>query len=525
MLDGRMTASQQIEGLQVGDVLDVAWTQTSHDPVLKGRSKDPEGPSYGGVTERYRSRISWPNTEPVVWRVSDGLSQPVVTKHGERTELVLDVANYRPMNPPVGAPSRFFWVGRLDASSFRSWEDASALISPLFAKAATLDPGSPLKAEAAAIAARSTDPKVRAFEALQLVEEKTRYFYLGMNDGGYIPAAADQTWRRRFGDCKGKTVLLLALLHEMGIEAEPALVSTRGGDGLDQALPSLTRFDHVIVRASIAGKVYWLDGTREGDIGGLDSQLPPPWHWVLPLRNGGAGLERIVQSPLQTPMMDIVVRMDATKGVDTPAGMEIRLKLHGDAAVTLRRTIAVASKDDLIRTTKQSFSSGMSWFEPKTVTWRDDPQANDFELDVAGVADMDWRENADVHAREFRFPSNSAMTAPFPRRDGGSEQDAPFALPFPLFVRVSLDVDLPDDGKGFSVRGPNVDKMVAGLEIKDTTALSGNVARFTGSVRTLAPEASVAEAASARKLLRDIGDDPELIRLALNPAAGAEATH
>ena len=73
---------------------------------------------------------------------------------------------------------------------------------------------------------------------------------------------ADETWTRRFGDCKGKTVLLIALLNELGIEAEPVLVSTVLGDGLDQRLPLLNNFDHVIVRAHVGTQWYWLSRTR-----------------------------------------------------------------------------------------------------------------------------------------------------------------------------------------------------------------------------------------------------------------------
>src|SRR6202012_176033 len=86
-----------------------------------------------------------------------------------------------------------------------------------------------------------------------------------MDDGGYVPAAADQTWKRRYGDCKGKTALLLALLHGLGIEAEPVLVNSRMGDMLADSLPQLGAFDHVLVRAHINGHVYWLDGTHSGD--------------------------------------------------------------------------------------------------------------------------------------------------------------------------------------------------------------------------------------------------------------------
>ena len=47
---------------------------------------------------------------------------------------------------------------------------------------------------------------------------------------------AATTWSRRYGDCKGKTALLIALLRGLGIEAEAALVSTDFGDGLDELI-------------------------------------------------------------------------------------------------------------------------------------------------------------------------------------------------------------------------------------------------------------------------------------------------
>src|SRR5579859_6412530 len=114
---------------------------------------------------------------------------------------------------------------------------------------------SPLHEEVARIRAASKDPKIQAAMALDLVEDEVRYLFLGMNNGGLIPAAADLNWSRRFGDCKGKTVLLLALLRELGIKSEPALVDTRMGDDLDARPAMVNAFDHVIVRATVGGNV------------------------------------------------------------------------------------------------------------------------------------------------------------------------------------------------------------------------------------------------------------------------------
>src|SRR3546814_18600193 len=94
-----------------------------------------------------------------------------------------------------------------------------------------------------------------------LVQNEIRYLYRGMENGNYVPQAPEATWSLRYGDCKAKTLLLLAMLDQLGIEARPALVSSAFGDLLRDRLPTLGAFDHVIVEAKIAGTAMWLDGT------------------------------------------------------------------------------------------------------------------------------------------------------------------------------------------------------------------------------------------------------------------------
>ena len=94
-------------------------------------------------------------------------------------------------------------------------------MAPYYDKAAVLAPSSPLKAEVATIRALSDDPRVQAAAALHLVQQKVRYLYVRANDG-FVPPSVDLTWLRRWGDCKAKTALLVALLRELGITADPA---------------------------------------------------------------------------------------------------------------------------------------------------------------------------------------------------------------------------------------------------------------------------------------------------------------
>ncbi|MGH6971990.1 MAG: DUF3857 domain-containing protein, partial [Caulobacteraceae bacterium] len=331
MLDGTLTATVQPEGLEVGDVVDVAFTLADRDPVLHGYANTVLAAPRPSVVRYMRIRALWPTALPVAWRATDGMPRPKLVHEGDTTELLLGANDFEAPKPPAGAPSRYNDVAQLELSRFQSWAAVSALMAPLYEKAEVPAPNSSLKDEARKIAALSPDPKVRAEAALRLVQDKVRYFALAMNEGGFVPADADLTWSRKFGDCKGKTVLLLALLHALGIQAEPALVSTVIGDGLDKRLPGLL-FDHVIVKAEIGGKTYWLDGTRIGDRA-LDNIATPDFHWALPVQASGARLEQLVAPPLQEPQDENLIKLDATAGIDKPARAHAGRLFRGDLAV------------------------------------------------------------------------------------------------------------------------------------------------------------------------------------------------
>jgi len=513
MLDGRMSASIQIKDLQVGDLIDWAYTSERHDPVVGGRTNDFERMGWAGKIGRYRSRLLWDEGVPLVWKASTGFPEPKISKSGKTNELLVDVSGVSTPKPPINAPARFQRLGELQATTYRGWDDVSARMAPLYAKGATLAPDSPIRAQAATIAAASTDPKVRAFAALQLVEDKTRYLFLGMGDGGYKPAPADETWSRRFGDCKGKTVLLLALLRELGIEAEPVLVlASPAADGLDQRVPAAAQFNHVLVRARIAGKAYWLDGTRSGDKGVLDDLEPPPFRWGLPVREAGATLEPIVQEPLTQANRDMTLRLDASAGLDKPATATLTMLVRNDMARSLARSIESTPKADLERGLKQSLSSSMSWINFDRIDWK--VAANgDVTVTLEGQADLDWRMNDDLGVREFRLPgSGDGKVTTFPRREPGPNSDAPFAVNFPNFTHTVTEVVLPAKGAGYVVKGPNLESMIAGTQLHHSSGIVDGAARFDHSTRSMTREIPFSDAEEANKTLRRLAGEAQIVR-------------
>jgi transglutaminase-like putative cysteine protease len=434
---------------------------------------------------------------------------------------VLDKTDAEAPKAPIGAPLRFRRVGQIQATSFQSWNEVSRLMAPLYAKASDIPATSPIKAEADAIAAATTDPKARAFAALQLVENKTRYFFIGMGEGGYVPAEADDTWARRFGDCKAKTALLLALLKSLHVDAEPVLVNLGAGDGIDEMPPSLAAFNHVLVRVKVADQSYWLDGTRTGDTNPA-SMHAPPYRWGLPLRAAGATLEKIVEPQITVPQTYTVVHLDASKGLETLAAAKISITYSGIFATQVRALVARTPKADFERGLRQQYSNPAGGMEIDQAAWRDDPVLDLFTIEMSGTDDMDWRKNQDLGVREFRVGAGAAPR-PFPKREPSANHDAPFAIPYPSYTRSRTEIVLPDGGKGFTVRGPTGIAKVAGYEIASGSVIRGDVASFTVDRHSVVMEISAAEAEAANHQIRELRDVESFVRAPAQASAAASS--
>lgn len=516
MLDGTLTATVQLSGLQVGDIVDVASTIITRDPVLKNHSVGFAGLDRSGVIGRFYMRATWPRSKMVRWRAANGLPKPQVGQTAEGTELLIDQTNAEAPKPPAYAPYRYKILAEAEFSQFASWSELSALMAPLYGKAATLAPDSPLKAEIKTIAAASNDPKTRASAALKLVEDKIRYLDLAMDDGGYVPADADQTWSRRFGDCKGKTVLLLALLHGLGVEAEPALVNTERGDGMDQRLPELL-FNHVIVRARIAGRTYWLDGTRQGD-GDLDHLPIPNYHWALPVAASGSTLEKLNPPPYDEPHFESIVRLDARAGLDAPAPAHVERIFRGDDGLDANANLTDQSRSETDRIMRDYWRKKISWISPKTVSFTYDPATVTTTMIMDGTASIDWAKGDGF--RDFDIADSSLGYQANFEREPGLEQDAPFAVDYPSFNKWTVVVQLPNKGVGFRLLNQSEDKTVAGVRYKRESNLSADgVATFTAIDQAMAPEFPASEAKAAALALADMAQYDGAIRYDLRALA------
>lgn len=504
MLDGALTAAIQPEGLQVGDRLDLAATIVQRDPALAALAEYTSPPLLFAPVDQLRVRVSWPRALPLRTRL--GRALPKAVRGGDATTATLEIATAPvvAVKFPRGAPARFADISAIELTAADDWTPVVAVMRPLFATAARIAPSGPLAGEVAKIAAASTDPVARTEAALRLVEDRVRYVYLGMNQGNYLPASADETWRRRFGDCKAKTALLVAVLTALGVDAVPALASTTRGDGLDGRLPLATQFDHVIVRVTIAGRAHWLDGTRSGDraLSGLET---PNVHWALPL-DGAATLVRLVATAPSTPYESRSLDLDASQGLDHSAAARAEHIYRGDAAVGTRLAFAGIPATNRDQALREFWRGHYDWIAIDTVVARFDEDRRETVLTMTGKANMGWRGWAGGNRRRYRADGGAIGYRPNFDRVPESDARAPFANDFPAFVEARETVVLP--GTGFTVVGADVDRTIAGVAYRRRAAIDGRVFTVTASTKTLAAEFTAVQATDAAEPLRVLADDP-----------------
>lgn len=509
-LTGILSATLPVEGLRVGDILRLRISTTVADSALDGRSQLAVPLIARPMPVAAASyRLSWRTGDKLQWRAVPGGGDVKPRRNGDFMELPIVLPLPKQPDMPEDAPARYRQSPMVEASSFASWADVSRVMAPLYAADGLIAADSPLAGEVATIMAATDDPLRRAAMALQLVQDKVRYLAVGMDGGNYVPQSPAKTWDVRYGDCKAKTLLLLAILRAMQIDAEPALAHTELGDMVATRIPSALAFNHVIVRATVGGEVLWLDGT------GLGTRLAdlrdtPPFGHVLPVRTAGADIEKIVLRAPARPVVDLAMEADESTSVDLPSVIGIDMVVRGQLASLL--TLATSQlgpreRRDLLTRFLQSYV-GTAQYEELTAT----PNAEDGSVTIKarGVFNSGW-DRADKRAERWlsRLPDLIGFS---PDRARPAWTDIPVMTGPPDRAHYRMRIRLPDGGRGYTLEGEGpLDGRFAGFDIKRTVTLADGYVTVDEQLMGAGTEIPAAQIAAERdRVATMLGQAPRL---------------
>jgi len=282
LYSGAKTAYLILPDIRVGDVLEYSFSTHGINPVFGDKYSAQIQLDWEMPVEFNSVRVLVHSGRTLYYSVPEGKNGKLtMTETSTHRELLWQQSPVAAINADDDVPTWFMPHHYWSLSEFSSWQDVANWAMPLFEQSSTVDPS--VQQLADQFMQQSADPKIRVMAALAFVQQQIRY--LGIEDGigSHVPRKASDTLYRRYGDCKDKTALLIALLKAMGFDAKAALVNLEQGAMLPRQLPSPYTFNHVIVTLMVAGQQYWLDGTDLNQGTDIDTIGVPYLRYALPV--------------------------------------------------------------------------------------------------------------------------------------------------------------------------------------------------------------------------------------------------
>ena len=245
-------------------------------------------------------------------------------KKGGRIIYKWSARNVPQVIPEPGMPEFYTCVQRLLVSTAGSWSEVSRWYWQLCRP--RLDAVTPAmkKHAAALIKGKKTDmEKVKAI--FQFVSQNIRYMGITPEKEapGYEPHDVKLTFEQRYGVCRDKAALLVALLELAGFKAYPVLFMA--GDPKDDEIPN-GYFNHAVTAVELGkGNYVLMDPTYEST-----TELFPAFQADMSYLVAHPKGEKLRRSPVVPSKMNRVeIRTQARIDADTVLRGESVVKLYG----------------------------------------------------------------------------------------------------------------------------------------------------------------------------------------------------
>ncbi|HMC97390.1 MAG TPA: DUF3857 domain-containing protein, partial [Flavobacteriales bacterium] len=343
LYDGTITVVADLQDVRVGDVVDYAVSIKGWNPAEKGRFHRYLAMGFDSPVARMFTRVvAPPGRSPMIQQhLFD--PQPEVRKTALGTETSWTQEAIPCMQVDERMPGLYDPYPSIELSEFGSVEDLRRWALDQYAVDRRISGA--LAAHVKGIE-RLPDVMQRIDSAIDLVQRDVRY--LGLEDGisAYRPHEPVKVYDQRFGDCKDKSLLLVAVLEAMGVKAYPALVNTSNGRSLDEHLPRPGLFDHCITMVPHAGDTLWVDATAAHNQGRGTQRYTPNYGKALVV---GAGFKDYTTMHVSdTGVVDVIerIRLDTLGG---GADIVIETRCHGRRADGIRSEFSSQSFTDIAR--------------------------------------------------------------------------------------------------------------------------------------------------------------------------------
>lgn len=249
-----------LSGVAPGTLVDWSYTIERVKPLVSRDYHTAWRVTTGRLTRRSRFIVDVPaSITPRIKEENVRFRRKTVEANGRRV-YTWATADVQKVEPELFAASPNTLSVHIDVSAPISWSQVATWYAGLSHDRYRLSPELETKVADVVRDARTLNDSLRAVH--RWVAQDFRYVSLSLGIGGYLPRLPAQVLEARYGDCKDKATLFIAVARRMGLAAYPVLLSSRGT--ADSTLPTVQEFDHMIAAVDRpgSGRLY-LDLTSE----------------------------------------------------------------------------------------------------------------------------------------------------------------------------------------------------------------------------------------------------------------------
>ncbi|RZU36923.1 uncharacterized protein DUF3857 [Fluviicoccus keumensis] len=443
--DGTATALVILDDIRTGDIVDYSYTVTGSNPIFGDRQFGFVGLNGKYGIERLHVRLLTSDQHPLHIKAFNqpGLDLAPRPANGGQ-EYVIELTHV-PVpafedNTPVSY-SPYSW---LEFSEYGSWNDVDQWAGQLYS-AEAVKTGPLFDALYARLNASAKSPEEFIPKALFAVQNDVRYLGLEFGENSHRPRPPEEVLKTRYGDCKDKALLLSKLLQRRGINAWPALVSTRFQKGIADELASPGVFDHVITLVRLDGKNYWLDSTRRFQTGKLQDIGWQDFGYALVIGDPNPTLMKMYDTLPVVNTMNVEEHYFA-EDFSGPIRLQSVTTFEGNAAEAQREYFS----NRPIMEIRKAWADFASQYHDdlrvlKPLEYEDDPEHNRFVIREFYQLDSFWQKYDEGNIPKISAPFVLASYADVLRAPNTVERKAPVALPTPRVVSTRIYLHLPSN--------------------------------------------------------------------------------
>jgi transglutaminase-like putative cysteine protease len=291
--NGSLTLNILIDDIQLGDTIDYSFTRYGNNPVYKGIFAYSRSLNWSVPVRDQFVRVLWGKKQPLFYSTRNISATVKEQKVGEFTEYKVHMNNAETLSMPSETPGWYEPYGSISFSENENWGDVIVWAETLYQQT---EQHKSIVGLADEIKQNNESQAEQIAAALKYTQDNIRYVGLEMGVNSHLPTPAHETLVLKYGDCKDKALLFISILKALGIDAYPALVNTEETKLLDQRLPAVNLFDHVIVTLQFNGERIWLDPTLSYQTGRLEQLFQPDYGYALVIKEGEKSLTSMKNS-------------------------------------------------------------------------------------------------------------------------------------------------------------------------------------------------------------------------------------